>query len=65
MNSKKLTTKIARVQFSQRFWSGATMSVFSQDGENITVVLTTDAQVFEPEGVFREKHLSMTAPVPG
>jgi OOP family OmpA-OmpF porin len=45
--------------------SGATMSVLSQGGESITVVLTTDTQVLEPEGVFRKKHLSMTALVPG
>ena len=45
--------------------SGATMSVLSQGGESITVVLTTDTQVVEPEGAFRKKHLSMTALVPG
>ena len=45
--------------------SGATMSVLSQGGESITVVLTTDTQVLEPEGVFRKKHLTMTALVPG
>ena len=45
--------------------SGATMSVLSRGGENITVVLTTDTQVLEPEGAFRKKHLSMTALVPG
>ena len=44
--------------------SGATMSVLS-GGESITVVLTTDTQVLEPEGAFRKKHLSMTALVPG
>ena len=45
--------------------SGATMSVQTQGGENATVVLTPDTQVEEPEGVFRKKHLSMTALVPG
>jgi OOP family OmpA-OmpF porin len=45
--------------------SGATMSVLSQDGETITVVLTSDTQVQEPEGLFRKKHLTMTALVPG
>jgi len=45
--------------------SGATMSVLSQGGESITVVLTTDTQVLEPEGAFRKKHLTMTALVPG
>jgi outer membrane protein OmpA-like peptidoglycan-associated protein len=44
--------------------SGATMSVLS-GGESITVVLTPDTQVLEPEGAFRKKHLSMTALVPG
>jgi OmpA-OmpF porin, OOP family len=44
--------------------SGATMSVIS-GGESITVVLTTDTQVLEPEGAFRKKHLTMTALVPG
>jgi OmpA-OmpF porin, OOP family len=45
--------------------SGATMSVQTQDNEKITVVLTPSTQVEEPEGVFRKKHLSMTALVPG
>lgn len=45
--------------------SGATMSVLSQGGESITVVLTSDTQVLEPEGLFRKKHLTMTALVPG
>jgi outer membrane protein OmpA-like peptidoglycan-associated protein len=41
------------------------MSVLTQGGESITVVLTPDTQVQEPEGLFRKKHLSMTALVPG
>jgi len=45
--------------------SGATMTVQSQEGGNVTVVLTPNTQVEEPEGLFREKHLSMTALVPG
>jgi OOP family OmpA-OmpF porin len=45
--------------------SGATMAVLTQGGETITVVLTPDTQVQEPEGLFRKKHLSMTALVPG
>jgi len=45
--------------------SGATMSVQTQDNESVTVVLTPSTQVEEPEGVFRKKHLSMTALVPG
>ena len=45
--------------------SGATMTVQSQEGGNVTVVLTPNTQVEEPEGIFREKHLSMTALVPG
>ena len=35
--------------------SGATMSVLSRGGESITVVLTTDTQVLEPEGVFSQE----------
>ena len=45
--------------------SGATMTVQSQNSENVTVVLTSATQVLEPEGVFRKKHLAMTALVPG
>jgi OOP family OmpA-OmpF porin len=45
--------------------SGATMTVQTQNSENITVVLSTDTQVIEPEGAFRKKHFSMTALVPG
>ena len=45
--------------------SGATMTVLTQGGETVTVVLTPTTQVNEPEGVFRKKHLSMTALVPG
>lgn len=45
--------------------SGATMTVLTQGGETVTVVLTPATQVNEPEGVFRKKHLSMTALVPG
>jgi len=45
--------------------SGATMTVLTQGGETVTVVLTPATQVDEPEGVFRKKHLSMTALVPG
>src|SRR5271165_2228734 len=45
--------------------SGATMTVLTQGGETMTVVLTPATQVNEPEGVFRKKHLSMTALVPG
>ena len=45
--------------------SGATMSIQTQDSGNVTVLLTPDTQVEEPEGVFRKKHLSMAALVPG
>ncbi len=45
--------------------SGATMTVQSQDSENVTVVLTDSTKVEEPEGAFRKKHLAMTALVPG
>jgi outer membrane protein OmpA-like peptidoglycan-associated protein len=45
--------------------SGATMTVLTQTSETITVLLTPDTQVLEPEGAFRKKHLAMTALVPG
>ena len=45
--------------------SGATMTVQTQNSGNVTLVLTDATQVEEPEGVFRKKHLSMTALVPG
>src|SRR5260370_33928180 len=45
--------------------NGATMTVLTQDSEKIVVLLTPDTQVVEPEGVFRKKHFSMTALVPG
>jgi outer membrane protein OmpA-like peptidoglycan-associated protein len=45
--------------------NGATMTVQSQEGGNVMVVLTPSTQVEEPEGIFREKHLSMTALIPG
>lgn len=45
--------------------NGATMTVQSQDGSAVTVLLTDSTKVEEPEGVFRQKHLSMTALIPG
>jgi len=45
--------------------SGATMTVQTQDSGNVTVLLTPNTQVEEPEGIFRKKHLGMTALVPG
>jgi outer membrane protein OmpA-like peptidoglycan-associated protein len=45
--------------------SGATMTVQTQDSGKVTVLLTPDTQVIEPEGIFRKKHLNMTALVPG
>ena len=45
--------------------SGATMTIQTQDSGNVTVLLTPDTQVEEPEGAFRKKHLNMTALVPG
>jgi OmpA-OmpF porin, OOP family len=45
--------------------SGATMTVQTQNSGNVIVLLTPATQVEEPEGVFRKKHLSMTALVPG
>lgn len=45
--------------------SGATMTVQSQNSENVTVILKSATQILEPEGAFRKKHLAMTALVPG
>lgn len=45
--------------------SGATMTIQTQDSGKVTVLLTPDTQVLEPEGLFRKKHLNMTALVPG
>ena len=45
--------------------NGPTMTVQTQDSGNVTVVLTDFTQVEETEGVFRKKHLNMTALVPG
>jgi len=47
--------------------SGATMSVKTQDSETIVVLLTTDTQVEEVEGMLklRKKQLGMTALIPG
>jgi len=45
--------------------SGSNMTVQSQEAGNITVVLTPNTQVVEPEGVFRKKHLAVTALIPG
>jgi OOP family OmpA-OmpF porin len=45
--------------------SGASMTVQTQNTENVTVLLSSDTQVIEPEGAFRKKHFSMTALVPG
>lgn len=45
--------------------SGGTMTVQTQGSGNVTVVLTDSTQVLEPEGLFRKKHLSMSALVPG
>ena len=44
---------------------GASMTLQTQDAGNVTVILTPSTQVVEPEGVFRKKHFSMTALVPG
>jgi OOP family OmpA-OmpF porin len=45
--------------------SGNTLTLQTQDSGNVIVVLNSETQVEEPEGVFRKKHLSMTALVPG
>jgi OOP family OmpA-OmpF porin len=44
--------------------SGPTMTVKTDSGE-VTVVLSDSTQVTEPEGVFRKKHLALTALIPG
>ncbi len=45
--------------------SGANMTVKTQDIGNVIVVLSDNTQVIEPEGLFRKKHLLMTALIPG
>jgi OmpA-OmpF porin, OOP family len=45
--------------------SGNTLTLQTQDSGNVIVVLNSETQVEEPEGVFRKKHLSLTALVPG
>lgn len=47
--------------------SGATMTVKTQDGEPVVVLLTTDTQVDEVEGMLklRKKSLGLTALIPG
>jgi OmpA-OmpF porin, OOP family len=45
--------------------SGATMNVQTQDGGHVVVMLSDSTQVIEPEGVFRKKHLALTALIPG
>jgi len=45
--------------------SGPTMTVKTQDNGDVTVLLSDNTQVIEPEGVFRKKHLALTALIPG
>jgi OmpA-OmpF porin, OOP family len=45
--------------------SGPNMTVKTADSGVVTVVLSDDTQVVEPEGVFRKKHLALTALIPG
>jgi len=45
--------------------SGANMTVQTQGMGNVIVVLSVNTQVIEPEGLFRKKHLAMTALIPG
>jgi outer membrane protein OmpA-like peptidoglycan-associated protein len=45
--------------------SGANMTVKTQDMGNVIVVLSDNTQVIEPEGLFRKKHLALTALIPG
>ena len=44
--------------------SGPTMTVKTDSGK-VTVLLSDNTQVTEPEGVFRKKHLALTALIPG
>lgn len=41
------------------------MTVKTPDIGNVTVLLSDNTQVIEPEGVFRKKHLALTALIPG
>jgi outer membrane protein OmpA-like peptidoglycan-associated protein len=41
------------------------MTVRTPDSEKVTVVLTPSTEVVEPEGLFRNKHLAVTALIPG
>ena len=45
--------------------SGSSMTVQTQDGGRVRVMLSDDTQVIEPEGLFRKKHLALTALTPG
>jgi OmpA-OmpF porin, OOP family len=45
--------------------NGPAMTVATQGSGNVTVLLTPATQVLEPEGVFRKKHLAITALIPG
>lgn len=45
--------------------NGADMTVKTQDMGNVIVVLSDNTQVIEPEGLFRKKHLALTALIPG
>jgi outer membrane protein OmpA-like peptidoglycan-associated protein len=45
--------------------NGPSMGVQTQNSGTVTVLLTDATQVEEPEGVFRKKHYSMVALVPG
>jgi hypothetical protein len=45
--------------------SGATMTLQTQDAAKVVVLLSDNTQVIEPGGVFRSKHLPLTAVIPG
>jgi len=45
--------------------SGGTMTVQTQDTGKVVVILSDSTQVVEPEGLFRKKHLAITALIPG
>src|SRR5215472_250531 len=45
--------------------NGANMTVQTQEMGNVVVTLSDNTQVIEPEGLFRKKHLELTALIPG
>lgn len=44
--------------------SGKAMTVQTPDSEKVTVMLSQNTEVVEPEGLFRKKHFAITALIP-